>query len=108
MLNRLLYGEVMIRKLFYIREFAQARIILYFILLVMTVIMIFFDPFEYICNQPGLQCPFCGIKTGLYLFIRGQYRAAYNANKFVPIIVALGLIFAVDGVMCVRSMSNNG
>lgn len=35
----------------------------------------------------GIPCPFCGIRTSIYYFIKGQWYDSFNTNIFGPLIL---------------------
>lgn len=86
----------MIRRIWFNREFMIARLFYYILLAIMGWIMVFHDPFTYRCNEPGMQCPFCGIKTGLYYLLHGNWQTALQANRFMPVILCAVLFVVVD------------
>ena len=95
----------MINKIIYDREFCIARMILYGILTVLTVVMVYFDPFVYVCNEMGQSCPFCGIKTGLYLLFKGQISEALSCNQYISLLGMASIVFFVDMVLIWRKVT---
>lgn len=97
----------MIKKIFFDKEFVMARFVCYIMLVVLLVIMLFFDPFTYFCNQEGYTCLACGIKTGIYYILNFQFDKALNSNQFMPYLVALGIVILIDMVISIKKMLND-
>jgi len=79
-------------------RFFAARVIVYLLSAFLLLIMLIADPFadRYICNQPGIECPGCGFKTGLWLLLNGRIQQAISTNALVLPAIAFSLIAVID------------
>lgn len=98
MFNRKLYSKI-IKKFVFSKEFIFARIICYAVIVILFIVMLFFDPFNYACNQEGYRCITCGIKTGIYYLMKFQFQNAMNSNISMPYLFIIGLIILAD-IIC--------
>ena len=94
----------MMIKFVYNKEFIVARLMCYLTLFILTIIMLFFDPFTYLCNQEGYSCIACGIKTGIYYFIHFKFRKAVECNRFIIYLVIIAGVMVLDTIVSIRKI----
>lgn len=83
-----------------------ARVIVYLFTACMLLVMIFADPFEYLCNGDNIVCPGCGIKTGLYRLLHFDIDGAIQSNIASLWIAAIGMLATIDVVLgCIKNAS---
>lgn len=75
--------------------FRQVRFGLY-MAFVLNGIVQWLIPFPYRCNLTGEECFACGLRTAVNLFLQGRFEEAWQSNKLILALAAVGLIMGVD------------
>ncbi|WP_367891752.1 DUF2752 domain-containing protein [Senegalimassilia anaerobia] len=80
-------------------DFMRARLVVYAVVAAYTLLMLFFDPFEYSCS-PENPCPGCGFRTGFWLVLKGKISEGLQANFFVGPFLAFAALSVFDVGLC--------
>lgn len=86
----------MLSKIWQNTDFVSARLVVYATTAILMVVMLFADPFHYACNEPGLSCPGCGVKTGVYLLVQLDLAGAMQSHPFCLFIGVFSIFAIID------------
>lgn len=98
----------MANRIIFNKEFIVARFICYTVFGILVFIMLFFDPFTYICNQNGYRCIGCGMKTGIYYLTKMQLERAMQESKLMPYFLATVALVILDIVISIFHTIKDG
>lgn len=78
-----------------IQAFESARLWTYAIFILNSIYIQFFFKGDTLCNH-GYKCPTCGMRTAFNLLLHFKFKAAYESNHFIILLVIIGILIIID------------
>lgn len=81
--------------LLYSRDFFRARIDVYALIAAYSVVMMYFDPFEYVCSDAN-PCLGCGFRAGVRLLLDGNIAEGLVSNPLIAPAIVVAFLAVLD------------
>lgn len=88
-------AEVDLLRLLYSRGFFRARVDAYALVAVYSVVMMYFDPFEYACSDAN-PCLGCGFRAGVRLLLAGNIAEGLASNPLIAPAIVVAFLAVLD------------
>ena len=88
-------AEVALLRLLYSRDFFRARVDAYALVAAYSVVMMYFDPFEYTCSDAN-PCLGCGFRAGIQLLLDGHLAEGLARNPLIAPVIAVAFLAVLD------------